>query len=88
MSTIGKAVKVSRIHVVSPCGFDGLAGYKEDGIEGADAQLSFMPKTTKVTAKVLSLVVKGLPAEVVKHMPSQHIEGMWTFLVNYQEPDQ
>ena len=80
----GKAVKVARKQVKSPCGFDGLAGYKE-GVDGADAQLSFMPKTHKVTIKIRTLEIEGKAAEVVKYIPSQHIDGMWTFLVNYQE---
>ena len=81
----GKAVNIDRKRVVSPCGFDGLAGYKVDGIEGADAQLSFMPKTNKVATKVTTLEVEGKAAKVVKQIPSEYIPGMWTFLIKYQE---
>lgn len=81
----GKALNVARVHVISPCGFDGMAGYKEDGVEGADAQLSFMPKTHKVLAKVDLLEVDDRIAEVVTAKQSDHIAGMWTFLIKYQE---
>lgn len=85
MKITGKAIAVARKQVTSPCGFEGLAGYKEDGIEGADAQLSFMPKTHKVTATVDVLEVDGRLAGVVKSTPSKYIDGMWTFLIKYQE---
>lgn len=84
MIITGKAINIARVHVLSPCGFDGMAGYKEDGVEGADAQLSFMPKTAKVTAKVTVLEVDGRIAEVVKSKQSEYIEGMWTFLIKYE----
>ena len=85
MSITGKAVNLDRVQVVSPCGFNGPAGYKEDGIKDADAQLSFMPKTAKVATKVTTLEINGRPAEVVKSKQSKYIDGMWTFLIKYQE---
>ncbi len=85
MTIKGRAVNPPRVYVVSPCGFDGMAGYKEDGVKGADAQLSFMPKTHKVAAKVDVLEIDGKLAEVVKSMQSEYIDGMWTFLIKYQE---
>jgi hypothetical protein len=85
MSITGKAVNLDRVWVVSPCGFNGKAGYKEEGITDADAQLSFMPKTAKVAAKVTTLEIDGRLAEVVKAKQSDYIDGMWTFLIKYQE---
>lgn len=82
----GKVLKVARKHVVSPCGFDGLAGYKSTSVKyGADAVLSFMPKTAKVTIKVTSLEVEGKQADVIKQVPSKYIVGMWTFYIKYKE---
>lgn len=85
MTITGRAINPPRKEVVSPCGFIGMAGYKEDGVEGADAQLSFMPKTNKVTTKVTSVVVEDRTAKVVKATLSEYIPGMWTFLIKYQE---
>ena len=85
MKITGTAVKVHREQVVSPCGFEGPAGYKPVALGGADAQLSFMPKTHKVLAEVLTLFIGGQPAIVVKATASEHIPGMWTFLIKYQE---
>ena len=82
----GKALKVARKQVTSPCGFDGLAGYKPtDGKYGSDAVLSFMPNTAKVPVKVTELVVEGRRATILKYIPSEHISGMWTFFIKYQE---
>ena len=86
MIITGKALKVERKHTTSPCGFDGLAGYKAtDGKYGSDAVLSFMPKTHKVQAKITSLEIEGKQAIVLKHIPSKYIDGMWTFFIKYQE---
>ena len=82
----GKAIKVERKHTTSPCGFDGLAGYKPtEGKYGSDAVLSFMPKTHKVELKVTSLNVEGREATILKYVPSKYISGMWTFFIKYQE---
>lgn len=82
MSIKGVAITVPRVSVISPCGFEGLAGYKE---KGDVAQLSFMPETNKVHVTVTSLNVDGREAKVIKQTPSDYIEGMWTFLIKYQE---
>ena len=67
----GKALKVARKHVVSPCGFDGLAGYKPNADKyGADSMLSFMPCTSKVTIKVTSLTIEGKQAKVIIRLAS------------------
>ena len=86
MSITGKALTVERKKVVSPCGFTGLAGYKTNEGEGEhDAHLSFMPKTHKPELKIKVLNVDGKEAEVIKHLMSKHIPGMWTFYIKYQE---
>lgn len=82
----GIALTVERKHTTSPCGFDGLSGYKvTDGKHGSDAVLSFISKTAKVEMKVTTLVVEGKQATVVKHVASKYIPGMWTFFIKYQE---
>lgn len=78
----GRALKIARKQVVSPCGFDGLAGYKDDG---SAIWLSFMPKTAKVTTKVTTLTVEGKQAKVIKHVPSKYVVGMWTFFIKYED---
>ena len=82
---IGRAIKVDRKHVTSSCGFDGMAGYQEHDVDyGADAKLSFMPKTAKVV-KLSELTVEGRGAEIIKSVPSLYIDGMWTFYIKYGE---
>ena len=82
----GKAISIDRKHVISPCGFNGLAGYKPtDGKHGSDAVLSFIPKTAKVEMKVISLEVEGKQADILKKIQSKYIDGMWTFYIKYQE---
>ena len=85
MKITGTAVKVHREQVVSPCGFVGPAGYRPVQSPAADAELSFMPKTHKVLAEVPTLTIGGESAIVVKATASEHIPGMWTFLIKYQE---
>lgn len=79
----GKAIKLDHKRVVSPCGFDGLVGYRDD--DGRGTRLSFMPKTHKVQQEVTTLTVDGKPAKVINSVPSKYISGMWTFFIKYGE---
>jgi len=81
----GKALKVDRKPVQSICGFDGMAGYESGDVgHGAEAKLSFMPKTIKI-GKIKELTVDGRRAAILKTVASQYINGMYTFFIKYED---
>ena len=80
---IGTALKVATKQIVSTCGFKGKAGYSTIDVEhGADAYLSFMPRTSK-PHKLTSFEVEGRKATIVKYVASEYISGMYTFYIKY-----
>ena len=82
----GVALELDSFKVVSPCGFTGTGGVDVDcRLFGADAKVSFMPKTNQYST-IKEITVKGIKMDVLAFLPSLYINGMVNFFVKFGEP--
>ena len=82
----GLVLQIDKFIVKSPCGFEGKAGVDDTvRLFGADAKVSFMPKTNQYSI-ITSLIVAEMEVDVIKHVPSLYINGMVNFFIKFKEP--